>query len=244
MTIRIAMWSGPRNISTAMMRAFENRADTQVVDEPFYAYYLHETGIEHPMASEIINSQSIDGVAIASALSSQTVNTEVYYQKHMTHHMLRGIDMSWTGELQNCFLIRDPRYVVNSYAKKRDTITQDDIGIRRQYELFLEITEITSREIPVVDARRFLMDPETSLRRLCTGFNIEFSSKMLSWPEGRRDSDGVWASHWYEAVEHSTGFQAFEEPVIHLTAQQQRVADEADEYYQLLLEKCQFSSGF
>lgn len=242
MTIRIAMWSGPRNISTAMMRAFENRTDTQVVDEPFYAYYLHETGIEHPMASEIINSQSIDGVAIASALSSQAVSAEVYYQKHMTHHMLRGIDMSWTAELQNCFLIRDPRYVVNSYAKKRDTITQDDIGIRRQYELFLEITEITDREIPVVDARRFLMDPETSLRQLCAGFGVEFSSKMLSWPEGRRDSDGVWASHWYEAVEHSSGFQPFKDPVIHLTAQQQRVAEEADEYYQLLLEKCQFAS--
>ena len=184
MTIRIAMWSGPRNISTAMMRAFENREDTVVVDEPFYAHYLDRTGIEHPMAGEIINSQSTDAAAIAKALSAVPVAAEVFYQKHMTHHMLRGMDMSWTRGLQNCFLIRDPRYVVNSYAKKRNSITQDDIGIKRQYELFLEISEITGRELPVIDARLFLMDPESNLRQLCRGFGIGFSRS----PDRRRQN--------------------------------------------------------
>ena len=231
------MWSGPRNISTAMMRSFENRDDTQVIDEPFYAWYLHTTGIEHPMNREVIASQPTDWRTVANTLSAERKDIAVVYQKHMTHHMLPEIDLDWTSGLRNCFLIRDPVYVVNSYAKKRDTLTQDDIGIRRQFELYNEIADITEQQIPVVDAAQFLRNPERHLRALCTHFGIGYSEKMLHWPKGRRDSDGVWAAHWYEVVELSTGFQPFTAPEVNLSPLQQKIADEPGEYYQLLLSK-------
>jgi len=232
------MWSGPRNISTAMMRSFENRADTVVVDEPFYACYLHSTGIHHPMNEEIIASQSTDWAAVAAALTDDRDNTPIVYQKQMTHHMLPGIDLAWTRSLRNCFLIRDPKYVVSSYVRKRDSVNQDDIGIRRQYELYLELSELTDQDIPVIDSKQFLLDPESGLRRLCQRLNIPFSQKMLTWPGGRRASDGVWAAHWYEAVEHSTGFQAFTAPKVCLSAEQQDIVDAANHYYGLLLARC------
>jgi hypothetical protein len=235
MTIRIAMWSGPRNISTAMMRSFENRDDTVVVDEPFYAYYLHTTGLEHPLYREVIASQPTDWAVVARSLSRDLAGADIVYQKHMTHHMLKEIELDWTATLRNCFLIRDPEYVVNSYARKRDTITEDDIGIRRQFELYQEISAITGQDIPVVDATRFLLDPQAGLKELCDRLAIEYSDKMLSWPKGRRASDGVWAPHWYEAVERSTGFQSFLAYDIKLTREQQAVADEARAYYQSLL---------
>jgi len=237
-TVRIAMWSGPRNISTAMMRAFENREDTVVVDEPFYAYYLQATGLSHPMAQEIIRSQPTAWSVVAEALSVAPVSADVFYQKHMTHHMLREIDLSWTSNLKNCFLIRDPKPVVKSYSLKMDSVTQDDIGIIRQFELYEEISAITGQDMPVIDARQFLADPQSGLRRLCDQCAIPDSSKMLNWPEGRRETDGVWASHWYGAVENSTGFQPATDAPITLTAWQQKIADEANEYYQLLLQKC------
>jgi hypothetical protein len=236
------MWSGPRNISTAMMRAFENREDTVVVDEPFYAYYLQATGLSHPMAQEVIRSQPTAWSVVTEALSVAPVSADVFYQKHMTHHMLREIDLSWTSNLKNCFLIRDPKPVVKSYSLKVNSVTQDDIGIIRQFELYEEISAITGQDMPVIDARQFLKDPQSGLRRLCDQCAIPYSGKMLSWPEGRRETDGVWASHWYGAVENSTGFQPAPDSPITLTPGQQKIADEANEYYQLLLEKCQ-SSG-
>jgi len=238
MTIRIAMWSGPRNISTAMMRAFEHRQDTCVVDEPFYAYYLRTTGIDHPMGELVIQSQPGNWKSIAEHLSTRDCEQEIYYQKHMTHHMLDEVDLDWTRGLVNCFLIRHPKYVVNSYSKKRASISEDDIGIKRQYELYKEISDLSAQDIPVIDARLFLQAPEASLRKLCEQIGITFTDDMLSWPPGRRDSDGVWASHWYEAVEKSTGFQPFEEPEIDLSPEYQAVVDEAQEYYDLLLAKC------
>ena len=231
------MWSGPRNISTAMMRSFENRNDTIVVDEPFYACYLHSTGMDHPMNEEVIASQPTDWRVVARTLSSDIEGAETVYQKHMTHHMLPEIALDWTSELRNCFLIRDPSYVVSSYARKRNTITADDIGIRRQFELYREISAITGQDIPVIDAGHFLADPEAALQRLCRRLDIPFSQRMLRWPAGKRDSDGVWAPHWYEAVEKSTGFQAPVALEITLTAAQQAIADDAQQYYQLLLEK-------
>ena len=237
MTVRIAMWSGPRNISTAMMRAFENRADTTVVDEPFYAYYLQHSGAVHPMSQQVIDSQSTDWETVARDLSTKPCSAGVFYQKHMTHHMLTEIDLSWTRELKNCFLIRDPEYVVNSYSAKMDSVGQDDIGIRRQFELYEEISKISGQVIPVIDAKAFLLDPETGLRQLCEGFDIPFSKQMLEWPRGPRDSDGVWASHWYGAVENSTGFQPYKESAISLSRHQQKIADEAQEYYQKMLTK-------
>ena len=235
MTIRIGMWSGPRNISTAMMRSFENRDDTVVVDEPFYAYYLHATGMAHPMREQVIASQPTDWTDVTAALVRDLDDADIVYQKHMTHHMLHEIELDWTAALRNCCLIRDPKYVVASYARKRESVTQDDIGILRQYELYTEITAITGQDIPVIDATRFLADPEAGLHRLCERLAIPYSDRMLHWPTGRRASDGVWAAHWYEVVEQSTGFQAFSAGDVALTAEQQSIVDEASDYYQALL---------
>jgi hypothetical protein len=235
MTIRLAMWSGPRNLSTAMMRAWENRPDTRVVDEPFYACYLEATGIDHPMREEVLASQPTEWARVAESLSEAQVPEAVFYQKHMTHHMLEGVDLSWTRQLRHCFLIRDPRYVVASYGQKRSTISEEDIGLTRQLSLYEEISALTDQEIPVLDARRFLLDPETALRRLCAALDIPFYTQMLSWPAGRRSSDGVWAPHWYQAVEASTGFQRYEERELDLTPNQEQVAQAARPAYEKLL---------
>ena len=205
-TLRIAMWSGPRNLSTAMMRAFENRADTSVVDEPFYACYLAATGEPHPMAEEVIANQATDWSIVAHQLTAQPVPTDMQYQKQMTHHMLPTVDLSFCRTLRHAFLIRHPHDVVASYLNKRETVTADDIGINRQWTLYQEISALAQRPIPVVDSEDVLRDPQAVLTVLCEALDIAFDPAMLHWPAGRRTSDGVWAPHWYQSVEASTGF--------------------------------------
>ncbi|MEM7218481.1 MAG: HAD family hydrolase [Pseudomonadota bacterium] len=211
MSTRIAMWSGPRNLSTAMMRAFENRADTSVVDEPFYACYLAASGEDHPMTAEVIASQSTDWGVVAEQLTSARLDTALQYQKQMTHHMLPGVDIGFCRQLKNAFLIRHPRDVVRSYLNKRDAVTADDIGINRQWALYQEIAELSETAVPVIDSEDVLRDPRRALTVLCAALDIEFDDAMLEWPAGRRDSDGVWAPHWYQSVEASTGFEPWRE---------------------------------
>lgn len=209
MTIRIAMWSGPRNISTAMMRAFENRPDTAVWDEPFYAAYLAETGLDHPMRAEILAAHETDWRAVAAAcIGPVPGDAAVFYQKHMTHHMVDAIGRDWMdhGEIRHAFLIRAPESVVASYRAKRDTVTLDDIGFRQQAEIFDRVAQRLGEAPPVIDGADVLADPRAALTRLCDRLAIPFDAAMLAWPAGRRDSDGVWAPHWYHAVEASTGF--------------------------------------
>lgn len=234
-TTRIAMWSGPRNISTAMMRSWENRKDCSVVDEPFYAYYLQQTQSPHPMFDDILKSQDSDYNVVAKQMSEGECDTPLQYQKHMTHHMLAGCDMSWTANLRHCFLIRDPAYIVNSYTKSRGECSADDIGIKRQYELYQEISAITQQAIPVVDSLSVLQNPIQQMQKICTALDIDFDLLMLNWPKGPRASDGVWASHWYKSVEKSTGFAFAETPDIHLSKQQQEVVEEVTPYYRALL---------
>ena len=236
-TLRFAMWSGPRNISTAMMRAWENRPDTIVVDEPFYACYLEETGIDHPMRDAVVASQSTDWSIVARQLSEEPCEAAIYYQKHMTHHLLPHVDLDWTRHLRHCFLVRDPCEVVSSYAQKRGTVTVEDIGITRQLELYEQISDITGEIIPVLDAKQVLIDPAATLSSLCQKLGVAFCDEMLHWPRGRRDSDGVWAPHWYEAVERSTGFEAYREREISLTPEQRRVVEESEDAYRMLCEK-------
>lgn len=236
MTLRLAMWSGPRNISTAMMRAWENRPDCVVVDEPFYACYLAATGVEHPMREQVLASQSTDWSAVAQMLSTAPVDEAIFYQKHMTHHMLAETDLGWTRGLLHCFLIRDPLEVVNSYVRKRHQVSADDIGIIRQEQLYRAISEITRQDIPVIDAKAVLQDPETVLRALCDRLGMPFDAGMLHWPPGRRQSDGVWAAHWYESVEASTGFESYRARAISLTDEQRRVAEQSRSAYESLLE--------
>ena len=232
MTLRLAMWSGPRNISTAMMRAWENRPDCNVVDEPFYACYLAATGIRHPMYEQVIASQSSDWRVVAGQLAED--RARVLYQKHMTHHMLPGVDMSWAKNHWHCFLIRDPRLVVASYSQKRDTVSIDDIGIVRQLELYREITALTGQDIPVVDSDTVLKDPVHALTQICRTFGLDFVPEMISWPAGKRSSDGVWASHWYQSVEQSTGFAPYTDREVNLNAEQLAVAESSLEAYQTL----------
>lgn len=196
---RVAMWSGPRNLSTAMMRSWENRRDTEVLDEPLYAAYLASTGLEHPGRDEIIAAGPRDfDDAIASCLRAPD-DAAISYQKHMAHHLLPQVDRSWLGELRNCLLLRDPRRVLASYAKVREEISLDDIGIPQQVEL-AEHCEL------VIDAADFLSDPRGYQREICRRLGVSFDEAMMRWPAGPRTTDGVWAPHWYASVEASTEF--------------------------------------
>lgn len=205
--IKIAMWSGPRNISTAMMRAFENREDTEVSDEPFYAAFLAETGLDHPMRDAVIASQPTDWREVAEAMAGPAPGgAPVWYQKHMTHHMLPGFGLGWLDACTSAFLIRAPEQVLASYTQKRRDVTLDDIGVVRQAELFDHVAQRTGEPPPVIEGAQILADPRGALSVLCAAVGIVFSEKMLAWPAGRRDSDGMWAPAWYDAVERSTGF--------------------------------------
>ena len=208
MTVRIAGWSGPRNISTAMMRSWDSRPDCVVVDEPFYACYLLESGADHPMRDDIIASQPKTRGAVVDALSAQS-SVALQYEKHMTHHMPRGVDLSWTRSLKHVFLIRSPERVIASYRQKMPSVSSEDIGIIRQRELFDEITAITGRRPPVVDSLDILNDPAHMLRQLCVALDVPWcEGAMTHWKAGSRPTDGVWASHWYGAVESSTQFSS------------------------------------
>ncbi|HEX6077079.1 MAG TPA: HAD family hydrolase [Micromonosporaceae bacterium] len=211
--IRIAMWSGPRNISTALMRSFENRDDCVVVDEPLYAHYLAVTGLDHPAAEQVIAAGDTDWRRVTEWLSTGTPGgadptAAICYQKHMTHHLLPHITYDWIHRLRNVLLIRDPREVVASYVKSRATVTPKDIGLPQQVALYEALAPVGGPP-PVIDAADFLRDPEGHLRALCDLFEVPFTDRMLSWPAGPRDSDGVWAPYWYEAVRRSTGFEPY-----------------------------------
>ena len=206
-TIRIAMWSGPRNISTAMMRSFEARGDTFVTDEAFYSHYLMKTGIDHPGRNEIIAGHESDWKIVVEWLSGSVPGGKpIWYQKHMAHHMLPNINMEWTNGFRNCFLIREPREVLLSYTKKRESIDLKDTGFQRQVDLFDYISKSTGVMPAVVDAKDVLEHPESMLSQLCDYFGIEFTHEMLQWEPGLRETDGIWAKHWYDSVEGSTGF--------------------------------------
>jgi Sulfotransferase domain len=199
--VRLAVWSGPRNISTALMRSWENRPDCRVVDEPLYAFYLSETGIDHPGRVESIAAGETDWRVVVSELTAPAEG--VYYQKHMAHHLVPTLPREWIGSLSNILLIRNPRDVVASYVKSRSEVSLSDLGVVQLTELYEELGE----SVPVVDADDFLEDPEPYLRWMCELVGIEFTDRMLSWPPGRRESDGVWAPYWYDNVISSTGFE-------------------------------------
>lgn len=207
--VRIAMWSGPRNISTALMRSFENRPDTTVVDELLYAVYLAATGADHPMREEVLNSQPTDWRVVADALTGPVPDGQrVVYQKHMTHHLLPDIAREWTAQLKNAFLIRAPEDVLLSYAQVRGQASLEDIGVPQQRELFEREADRLGHAPPVIDSYDVLANPRGVLSALCAALDIPFFEQMLSWPAGKRASDGVWAPAWYAAVESSTGFSA------------------------------------
>lgn len=230
------MWSGPRNISTAMMRAFENRDDTAVSDEPFYAAYLAATGLEHPMRAEVLAWQPTDWRDVATAVTGPAPGGQpVWYQKHMSHHMIDGFGLDWSDACANAFLIRSPAQVLASYVRKRSDVTLDDIGIVRQAEIFDRVAQRAGIAPPVIESADVLAAPRGMLTTLCKALGLAFSDRMLSWPPGPRASDGVWAPAWYDVVERSTGFAPpSREPVAALPDDLRAIADAAQPFYEAM----------
>ena len=201
--MNIYMWSGPRNLSTALMRSFENREDTKVWDEPFYAYYLKETKKNHPLANEIINKYETNLEKIIDLVTEE--KDFIYFQKHMSHHIIKKIPINWITKGINCFLIRHPKEVLLSYIQKNDLIDSNDLGYPAQLRLFNYI-KTSNKKILVIDAKDLSEKPEIILKKICKKINIPFTEKMLNWPKGRRDSDGIWEKIWYKNVKSSTSF--------------------------------------
>jgi hypothetical protein len=234
-TIRIAIWSGPRNLSTAMMRSFGSRGDTFVSDEPFYGCFLKDTGADHPMREEVIASMDCEWRSVMRALSGDAPDgSPVWYQKHMWHHMTGPIGYGDFGGFRHAFLIREPERMIASYLRKREAAHFEDFGLERQAEFFEREADRLGHAPPVIDANDVLANPEGVLSKLCGALGISWDPGMLSWEPGRRETDGVWAEHWYAAVKRSTGFGPPETDPVELSAEDQRLADRMQPCYERL----------
>lgn len=227
------MWSGPRNISTAMMRSWENRPDTRVIDEPFYAHFLSHTGLEHPMRDEIIQHGETDWRAVVDHIK-HAPDTGIFYQKHITTHWLEHYSTNWLEQLSHVFLIRDPEPVVASYWVKRNVLTASDLGYAQQAALFHLLQQGSAEKPIVIDSKKFLTNPSEQLQLVCKALAIPFYESMLHWPAGSRSSDGVWEAHWYDAVKQSSGFGPPRDSKPELGGEQQRVADSCKPYYEAM----------
>jgi Sulfotransferase domain len=229
------MWSGPRNISTALMRSWGNRPDTIVIDEPFYAYYLKRTGVAHPGAGEVIASGETNWRKIVAQLTGPVPNeARILYQKQMTHHLLPEVGRNWLRQMRNCFLIRNPSEVIVSYMKKNDEPTLEDLGFVQQTEIFDFVQRETSSVPPVIDAADVLRDPKRVLRLLCHAIGVEFTEAMLSWPSGPRPTDGIWAKYWYAEVENSTSFRPYQPRAEEIPERLRTVYGQCQGYYEQL----------
>lgn len=233
--IRIAVWSGPRNISTAMMRSWGNRPDTFVCDEPLYAHYLKETQLDHPGRAEIVQHHETNWRKVADWLTGPIPEgKKIFYQKHMSHHLLPNIERGWLDTLTHCFLIRDPQEMLTSLVKRLPHPTIEDTGLPQQIELVNYLKNKFGSTPIIMDARDILSDPPDMLNKLCVKLNVAYTEDMLSWPTGRRDTDGIWAKHWYDAVEKSTGFQPYKPKNEVVPVEHQDLLAECIEYYQAL----------
>ena len=226
----IFMWSGPRNLSTALMRSFENRKDTYVLDEPFYAYYLKKTQLNHPMKKEIINHYSVSQNKIIKLITSKPENEKIFYQKHMTQHIIKNTNLDWIRNGYNCFLIRHPAKVINSYIKKNSLRNIDDIGFKKQFKIFNKVKKNNLNFI-VINADNILINPNKAIKKLCIELKIRFSKKMLSWPKGKRSSDGIWSKVWYKNVELSNTFSKYRKEKINVPKKYKKIYEESLKYY-------------
>ncbi len=209
-SLRLAMWSGPRNISTAMLRSWGERADTFVCDEPLYAHYLRATGLPHPGADEVLAAQENDWRKVVAGLTGPVPGDRpVFYQKHMAHHLLPQIARDWLDGLTHAFLIRDPSEMLPSLARNIPEPRLEDTGLPQQVEILDWVQSRTGTTPPVLDSKHVLTDPRGQLGALCESVGLPFDEGMLSWPPGRRETDGVWAPYWYDAVERSTSFAPY-----------------------------------
>ncbi len=235
MTRRIAMWSGPRNLSTAMMRSFESRSDATVSDEPFYGCFLKATGADHPMREEVIAAMDCDWRGVMASLRGPAPGAApIWYQKHMWHHMTGPIGFDHFEGFMHAFLIREPERMIASYLKQREVAEFNDFGLERQAEFFDREADRLGRPPPVIEAGDVLGDPEGVLRAVCAALGIPRDPAMLAWAPGRRDSDGPWAPHWYKSVEASTGFGPPDDDAIELPHEARRLADRMMPHYKRL----------
>lgn len=234
MTTIISMWSGPRNISTTMMRSFANRADTAAIDEPFYAWYLNTTGVDHPRRAETLAAYPNDWDGVIDWIArAPDGGEEIVFLKHIAYHLPDDADLSFIAAHRNFLLIRDPRAMVASFSNKHDDVTP----IVRSYEIALRMLAFLSARglpCPVVEAADILKAPEPMLRVLCAALGISFDPAMLSWPAGPRPEDGPWAPHWYDAVWGSTGFRPYVEKSVKLSRELEEVAGKAMAAYRRL----------
>jgi hypothetical protein len=232
---RIAVWSGPRNISTALMRAWGSRPDTLVCDEPLYAHYLHVTGKQHPGRDATLAAHDADWCRTASWLIGPVpAGKRIFYQKHMAHHLLPDVGRDWISQLDSCFLIRHPREMLISLSKHLPALTIWDTGLPQQVELFQQVRRQTGSVPCVLDARDVLTAPEIVLRRWCTTLQVEFDSRMLSWATGPRDTDGAWGPYWYQEVYRTTTFGRANSRNEELDSRYQSLLDELLPLYELL----------
>lgn len=232
---RIAMWSGPRNISTAMMRSFGSRPDTAVSDEPLYAHYLKVTGIPHPGRDDVLARHEPDWRKVTATLAGPVPDGRtIWYQKHMAHHLLPMIGRDWLDALTHAFLIREPDEMLASLVRTYPQAGLADTGLLQQCEIFDRVADRLGRAPPVVLASDVLKDPRGMLTKLCAALAIPFLPQMLSWEPGRRASDGVWAPHWYAVVEASTGFEPWRDRRVDTPPALQPLRDECRPWYEKL----------
>jgi hypothetical protein len=232
--MRIACWSGPRNISTALMRSWSSRNDSFVSDEPFYAYYLKEQQLKHPMYKEIIEYYPNTYDDVVRSLTSEIPNDkEHWYQKHMAHHLIDLNNISWIKNFENCILIRHPKDVINSYIKKNTLNHVDELGYPQQYKIMRYLDSIGKKFI-VIDSNTLLNDPAKILSRWCSSVDLEFDISMLNWNKGNHPQDGIWWKHWYDNVITTTHFQKFSANQSELDKKYQSIYDEALDYYNKL----------
>ncbi len=231
--VRIAMWSGPRNISTAMMYSFDNRRDCFATDEPLYAHYLKQTGIKHPDAQRVMAHHESDSAKVVDYLTGEIPGgAAVWYQKHMCHHILPGMDTDWLDSLSNCFLIRNPKEVLLSLSKITDEVTLWSTGLPQQVQLMQDVSKSLGSTPPIIDSREALENPKGMLRLLCEQWGIDFSERMLSWEAGPRECDGIWGEHWYDSVWSSTGFAPYRPRSGELTPEHEAILELAMPLYE------------
>lgn len=234
-SLRLAVWSGPRNISTALMRSWGSRPDTIVMDEPFYAHYLLKVDTDHPGRDEVIAQHETNVQKVISALLAPLPEGKsIFYQKHMNKHSLPGMDMSWTQQVTNCFLIREPKEMITSFMKVVPNLSLEEFGLLEQVELFKQLHQTTGQYPIVVDSKEILMNPRKVLSRWCEALGIPFMEEMLSWEPGIRDTDGIWAKYWYSNVAKSTGFAPYQPKNEEVPSQWLDLLKQCEELYDML----------
>ena len=232
----VACWSGPRNISTALMRSWSSRVDTYVTDEPFYAYYLKETNLKHPMYKEIINNYSSNYNEIVNYLLNEIPKSKkIWYQKHMSHHILDLSNIEWVVNCENCILLRHPKEVISSYTIKNKLDSIEELGYPQQYEI-IKFLKKKNKSFIIIESSELLKNPEKVLSSWCKKINIKFDKSMLAWKKGKHINDGIWWESWYDNVVKTTEFQKYEKKDINIENKYDSIYNESMRYYSYLKE--------